>query len=120
MPARDPLEDLHRIVFLLDRSREPAYRAKAFLGAARTVASRGPEEIAARAEAGTLQELPGIGKATEAVILESLRGEVPGYLARLESGSDVPLASGGERLRAALRGDCHVHSDWSDGGATIE
>ncbi|MEU4733394.1 PHP domain-containing protein, partial [Streptomyces sp. NPDC023588] len=23
-------------------------------------------------------------------------------------------------LRAALRGDCHVHSDWSDGGSPIE
>jgi putative hydrolase len=119
MAARDPLEDLHRIVFLLDRSREPAYRAKAFLGAARTVAARGPDEIAERAAAGTLQELPGIGKATEAVIVESLRGELPGYLAKLESSSELPLAVGGESLRAALRGDCHVHSDWSDGGATI-
>ncbi|MDX6205268.1 MAG: putative hydrolase [Frankiales bacterium] len=120
MTARDPLEDLRRIVFLLDRRREPEYRAKAFLGAARTVQQRGPAEIAARAAAGTLQELPGIGKATAAVIVESLRGEVPGYLAKLEPGSDAPLATGGEALRAALRGDCHVHSDWSDGGATIE
>ena len=23
------------------------------------------------------------------------------------------------RLREALRGDCHVHSDWSDGGSPI-
>src|SRR4029079_12366656 len=25
----------------------------------------------------------------------------------------------GRILRAALRGDCHVHSDWSDGGSPI-
>jgi putative hydrolase len=118
--SRDPLQDLRRIVFLLDRRRDPEYRAKAFLGAARTVEERGPAEIAARAQAGTLQELPGIGKATAAVIIESLRGEEPAYLAKLEPGSDAPLVTGGEALRAALRGDCHVHSDWSDGGATIE
>jgi putative hydrolase len=117
--TRDPLEDLRRIVFLLDRAQQPAYRAKAFLGAARTVEALGPHEIAARVEAGTLQELPGIGKATAAVITESVRGQLPAYLADLEPGSDAPLATGGAALRAALRGDCHVHSDWSDGGATI-
>jgi putative hydrolase len=117
--TRDPLEDLRRIVFLLDRAQQPAYRAKAFLGAARTVAALGPDEVAARVEAGTLQELPGIGKATAAVITESVRGQLPTYLADLEPGSVAPLVTGGEALRTALRGDCHVHSDWSDGGATI-
>jgi putative hydrolase len=29
------------------------------------------------------------------------------------------VAELGAELCAALRGDCHVHSDWSDGGATI-
>ena len=117
--TRDPIEDLRRIVFLLDRRREPPYRAKAFLGAARTVEELGSAEVAARAAAGTLQDLPGIGKATAAVITESLGGELPGYLAALEQGAAAPLAVGGEALCAALRGDCHVHSDWSDGGATI-
>ena len=57
------------------------------------MAQLGPEEIAARATAGTLLELPGIGKATAAVITESLRGELPAYLAKLEPGSDAPLVS---------------------------
>src|SRR4051794_13635768 len=99
---------------------EPEYRAKAFLGAARLVAELGPEEIRQRAEAGTLQELSGIGKATAATITESLRGDVPAYLAALEPGSVGPIVPGGEVLRAALKGDCHTHSDWSDGGAYIE
>jgi putative hydrolase len=32
----------------------------------------------------------------------------------------VTLTDGGARYRAALKGDCHMHSRWSDGGATIE
>jgi putative hydrolase len=117
--GRDPVADLKRIVFLLDRMREPAYRAKAFLGAARTVEQIGLDEVRRRVAAGTLEELKGIGKVTAAVIAESLRGERPGYLAKLEESATGPLADGGEALRAALKGDCHVHSDWSDGGSTI-
>ena len=30
------------------------------------------------------------------------------------------LADGGDDLRAALKGDCHSHSDWSDGGSPID
>ena len=29
------------------------------------------------------------------------------------------MATGGEGLRAALQGDCHTHSDWSDGGSPV-
>src|SRR5262249_26109605 len=32
----------------------------------------------------------------------------------------VPLTSDGVPYRSALRGDCHLHSNWSDGGAPIE
>ena len=32
----------------------------------------------------------------------------------------APLATGGEDLRRALRGDLHSHSDWSDGGSPIQ
>ncbi|HYY12741.1 MAG TPA: PHP domain-containing protein, partial [Kineosporiaceae bacterium] len=45
----------------------------------------------------------------------------PEYLATLEQSSGGPLAgAGGEELRAALRGDLHLHSDWSDGGSPID
>ena len=30
------------------------------------------------------------------------------------------LVDGGESMYAALRGDCHLHSDWSDGGSPID
>jgi putative hydrolase len=75
-------------------------------------------ELADRLRAGTLTALPSIGKTTAAVIIEAARGESPAYLQRLLSGGLAPVA-GGEAMRAALLGDCHTHSDWSDGGSPI-
>lgn len=45
---------------------------------------------------------------------------MPERLARLEAEEGGPLVDGGTRVRAALRGDLHSHSDWSDGGSPIE
>jgi putative hydrolase len=53
------------------------------------------------------------------VIAQALGGEVPEYLARLEAEA-APDAGPGAPIRAALKGDLHLHSNWSDGGATIE
>jgi putative hydrolase len=53
-------------------------------------------------------------------VVEAFRGETPGYLAKLESQVTGPVVTGGEALRAALKGDCHTHSDWSDGGSPID
>lgn len=116
----EPLDALRRIAFLLERTRAGTYRVKAFRGAADTVVKTDPAELRARAEAGTLKELPGIGAATEAVISQALGGEVPAYLLQLEKEAAGPLATGGEQLRAELKGDLHCHSDWSDGGSPIQ
>jgi putative hydrolase len=78
-----------------------------------------PTELDERAAAGTLEKLAGIGTVTARCIVESLGGEVPVYLRRLEATEDEPLDDATARLRAALRGDCHTHSDWSDGGSPI-
>ena len=117
--ARDPAGDLRQIAFLLERAREPTYRVKAFRTAAGVVAELPADELTARAEAGTLQQLTGIGKVTALCISESLHGEVPVYLRRLEATEDEPLDEATAAIRAALRGDCHAHSDWSDGGSPI-
>ena len=49
-----------------------------------------------------------------------MNGDTPSYLVKLEDETVIPLSPEGAAYRAALRGDCHTHSNWSDGGAPIE
>jgi len=116
---RDAVADLRRIAFLLERAHEATYRVRAFRTAATAVAGVPTDELRARAEAGTLTELGGVGAVTARTVTESLAGEVPAYLLRLDAQAQEPVATCGEAIRAALRGDCHTHSDWSDGGSPI-
>ncbi len=117
--ALDPVAVLRRISFLLERRLADSYRVKAYRGAVATLITLPPDEVARRADEGTLRELPGIGAKTAAVVTDCLAGRVPETLASLEEDAG-PLAAGGADLRGRLRGDLHTHSDWSDGGSPIE
>ena len=92
-----PVEALRRISFLLERTRAGTYRVEAFRNAAKTLKTLDPAELRERADAGTLQQLPGIGKSTSGVIAEALRGDLPAYLVSLQEKAGGPLVDGGER-----------------------
>lgn len=115
----EPIDALRRIAFVLERGRAGEYRVKAFRGAVATVVATPAHELERRAADGTLTDLPGIGKSTEAVIRQALAGQRPDYLDTVEAKYPDRMVEGGEEVRAALRGDCHCHSDWSDGGSPI-
>lgn len=114
----EPADALDRVAHLLDRSLASSRKAAAFRTAARALRDAGPDEVARLHAAGRLTSLPGVGDSTAAVAVQALDGKVPDRLAELEESTVVPLGDGAE-LRAALRGDCHSHSTWSDGGASI-
>jgi putative hydrolase len=115
----EPVEALERIGYLMDRAREKSYRVRAYLRAAETIKALPPGELEARVAAGTLEELDGIGPKTAGVITEVATTGTTAYLAKLEEATALTVGQGNE-LAALLKGDLHVHSTWSDGGAEID
>ncbi|MEO0493397.1 MAG: PHP domain-containing protein [Actinomycetota bacterium] len=113
-----PAAALQLAIHYLDRELAPGQKVWAFQKAIGVVLDEGDAEIARRAAAGTLTDLDGIGKSTAEVIVDALDGNDDGYLARLEERSRIPIGEG-EAVLAALRGECHAHTTWSDGGAPL-
>ncbi|MBW0112290.1 PHP domain-containing protein [Pseudonocardia sp. KRD-182] len=116
---RDPVADLRRAAFLLERAHESTYRVRAFRTAASVLARRDRDELVQLALSGELVRLKGVGEVTARCVVESLSGEVPVYLRRLEATEGAPLDEAAQALKQALRGDCHSHTDASDGGSPL-
>ena len=114
----EPVEALRRIAYLLERDGAESHKVRAFRNAAAAIADLPAAELAAMAPA-RLQRIPGVGKTTAQVITEAAHGTTPEYLERLEVVELPGVDADAARLRDQLQGDCHSHSDWSDGGSPI-
>jgi putative hydrolase len=119
-----PVAAFERVMHCLDRARADGFKVKAFAGALETVRATPDDELRSRAAAGTLQELPGVGGSSAQLITDTFAAEAaggsPAYLQKLEDETQVTVTPEAQPYLDALRGDCHMHSRWSDGGATIE
>jgi len=105
---------LRQIAFQLERAGAPTYRVRAFRRAAQVVTDLPAGELDRRIADGSLQALPGIGPATAEVITQAAAGREPAYLTELLGNTELAPSNA---MRDALRGDCHTHSTWSDGGS---
>ncbi len=117
-----PLDALNQVAFRLERNGADTFKVQAFRKAARAVKDVPDDELRALAQAGKLQTIDGVGKSTAQVIAEALEGRVPAYLAKIDEDltkGDLDLDGPGAELLKSLKGDCHSHSDWSDGGSPI-
>ncbi len=113
----DPVVALRQIAYYKDRAREDPRRVMAYRNAADIVEALDRAERERHGAANSWQSLPGIGPKTAKVIAQAWAGREPDALVELRSAAkDL----GGGEIRAALRGDLHVHSNWSDGSAPIE
>jgi putative hydrolase len=118
-PRHAALEAIDRAMYLMDRALAPSQKVRAFKNAAAVVADLPAEELVDRVSTSTLTDLEGIGPSTGSVISDAVAGRPSPYLEKLDRESIIDVGEGAA-IRAALRGDCHSHSTWSDGGAPIE
>ena len=113
----DPVIALRQIAYYKDRAREESRRVMAYRNAADVVEALTDAQREKHGAANSWQTLPKIGPKTAKVIAEAWAGREPELLIELrETAKDL----GGGDIRTALRGDLHVHSNWSDGSAPIE
>jgi putative hydrolase len=112
----DPVTALRQIAYYKDRAREDSRRVMAYRKAADVVEALDDAARERFGKANSWQSLPGIGPKTATVISQAWSGREPDTLVELRSTAED---LGGGEIRSALRGDLHLHSNWSDGSAPI-
>ena len=113
----DPVTALRQIAYYKDRAREDPRRVMAYRNAADIVESLSDAQRERLGATNSWQSLPGVGPKTAKVIAQAWAGREPDTLVELR---EAAVDLGGGEVRAVLRGDLHVHSNWSDGSAPIE
>ena len=114
----EPRTALRRIAYLLERDGAETYKVRAFRNAAAAIEAIPPTELE-KLSPRQLTEIPHVGATSAKVIATALGGGTPEYLAQLEARPPPAISDAAARLRDRLQGDCHSHSDWSDGGSPI-
>jgi putative hydrolase len=112
----DPVAALREVAFYKDRAREESRRVMAYRKAADVVEALSAEQREKLGRTNGWQSLPGVGPKTALVIAQAWSGREPEVLIELRSAAED---LGGGALRSALKGDLHLHSNWSDGSAPI-
>jgi putative hydrolase len=114
----DPQAALRRIAYLLERDGAETYKVRAFRNAAAAIETIPLVELE-MLSTRQLVKIPGVGETSAKVIASALDGHTPEYLEKLESDARPSVTDAAAELRGLLQGDCHSHSDWSDGGSPI-
>jgi putative hydrolase len=115
----EPAEALNRIAYLLEAQGAETYRVRAFRRAAQVVAETPMTRLRDLRSSGRVTSLPQVGETTARVVVETLDRGTSTYLTTLEAEVPPPLEGRAAAIRKQLQGDCHTHSDWSDGGSPI-
>ncbi len=113
----DPVAALREIAYYKELAREESRRVMAYRKAADVIAALSPEERERHGAGKTWKSLTGLGPKTATVAAEAWAGKVPVTLEQLRASAK---STGGGTMRAALKGDLHLHSNWSDGSVPIE
>jgi len=110
---------LSEIGYLLRHDPDEKFRAKAFSGAAWSLAIQRPDLAKLQREGG-LTSIEGVGAGIAKVLTDLLENGRSRYLERLREQMKQPARGDESALDfAAYRGDVHSHSTWSDGKATM-
>ncbi len=109
---------LDRVVYLLDRGLAPTRKVRAFAKGRAILDELGSDEVERLVRSGRLIALEGIGESINSVVSAAYGIGSASYVEKLETDTLIPLGSGAE-LRHQLKGDCHSHSEWSDGSVEL-